>query len=81
MKRILSLSLAAAMGLGLLAGCGPAREATSSAEEETPIVGTAEHLRVLLPSSAGAAVAAGLGGGGDHPGNSVHGGLLRQSPG
>lgn len=58
MKRILSLSLAAALGLTLLAGCGPAPEAPSSAGEETPVVGTAEHLRVLLPSSAGAAVAA-----------------------
>ena len=58
MKRILTLSLTAALSLGLLAGCGNKTEEPSSAEEPTPITGEVEHLRLLLPSSAGEAVVA-----------------------
>ena len=58
MNRIFTLSLAAALGLGLLAGCGAPAEETSSAQEPVPVTGTAEHLHILLPYGASSAVLA-----------------------
>lgn len=58
MKRVITLSLAAALSLGLLAGCGNHAEEEPSVEEPVPITDEAEHLRILLPSSAGEAVVA-----------------------
>ncbi len=49
MKRSAAWLLAAFMGVSLLSGCGETPEETSSMEEPTQIVGTMEHLRVLLP--------------------------------
>ena len=58
MKRILTVSLAAALSLGLLAGCGSSAGDGASDNEPAPIVGETEHLHLLLPSTAGAAVVA-----------------------
>lgn len=56
MRRMFALALAAVLTVGLMAGCGTPVEEPSSVEEEPEIIGTAEHLRILLPSGSGEAV-------------------------
>lgn len=59
MKRIMTLSLTAALALGLFSGCGgPAEEESASADAPVAITGTAEHLTILLPPGADAATVA-----------------------
>lgn len=55
MKRFLALLLAACMGASLLAGCGAPKEEASD-DAPVAVTETAEHLRILLPSTAGASV-------------------------
>lgn len=53
MKRIITLSLTAAIALGLLAGCGkPAQDGSTDSNTPVEITGTADHLNILLPAGA-----------------------------
>lgn len=57
MKKVITLSLAAALSMGVLAGCGAPGEELSSAEAApVAITGTAEHLHILLPYGTSSAV-------------------------
>ena len=59
MKRIMTLSLTAALALGLFSGCGgPSEEESASDDAPVAITGTAEHLTILLPPGADAATVA-----------------------
>lgn len=56
MKRILALLLSAALGAGLLCGCGGEAEEPSFDEELPEIVGEVERLNLLLPYGASESV-------------------------
>lgn len=57
MKRIITLSLTAAIALGLLAGCGePSQDGSTESDMPVEITGTAEHLNILLPAGADSSI-------------------------